>query len=46
MDRSEVNAAISEYERIKTQKIREMTTRHESADFMLYPDQITSDNSL
>ena len=46
MDRNEINSAISEYERIKTQKIKEMTTRHESADYMLYPDQITSDNSL
>lgn len=38
MDRNDVNASIIEYERLLTQKIKEMTTRHESADFFTYPE--------
>lgn len=44
MDRNEINASIAEYERLKKQKIKQMTARLESAWYMLYPDQINSSN--
>jgi len=43
MDRNEVNAAIAEYERLQTKKIKEMTTRYETAMYMEYPEETSSD---
>lgn len=43
MDRGEVNAAISEYERLQSKKIKEMTTRYETAMYMEYPEETSTD---
>lgn len=43
MDRNEINAAIGEYERLQTKKIKEMTTRYETAMFMLYPESSSTE---
>jgi hypothetical protein len=43
MDRGEVNASVAEYERIKTQKIKEMTTRYETAEYFQYPNTTEPD---
>lgn len=46
MERGEVNAAIAEYERLQSKKIREMTTRYETADFSSYPEESGTELTL
>lgn len=39
MDRSEVNASLTEYERLLKRKVSEMASRTDTADYMTYPTE-------